>query len=103
MAQDRPDVQYAVKEAARRMASPCEEDWILLKRLGRYLAGSPRVIYRLPWQSTPTGVDTYTDSDWAGCKGTRRSTSGGGSDARPVLHQVMVVYSSDRGTILRGG
>jgi len=77
MAQDRPDVQYAVKEAARRMASPCEEDWILLKRLGRYLAGSPRVIYRFPWQSRPTGIDTFTDSDWAGCKGTRRSTSGG--------------------------
>ena len=29
LAQDRPEIQYAVKEAARRMSSPAKEDWLL--------------------------------------------------------------------------
>ena len=77
LSQDRPDVQYAVKEIARRMATPHSGDWGLLKRLARYLAGSPRAVYQYWWQSKPTSIETCTDSDWAGCKGSRRSTSGG--------------------------
>ena len=33
LALDRPDIQFAVKEVARRMATPRVDDWILLKRL----------------------------------------------------------------------
>ena len=29
------------------------------------------------WQALPASIDIYTDSDWAGCKSTCRSTSGG--------------------------
>ena len=29
------------------------------------------------WQSKAMRLETYVDSDWAGCKGARRSTSGG--------------------------
>ena len=39
LALDRPDIQYAVKEAAKRMSAPRAPDWKLLKRLGRYLKG----------------------------------------------------------------
>ncbi len=77
LALDRPDVQFAVKEIARRMAKPCEADWILLKRLARYLVGAPRAVLHFEWQSMPKGFDTYVDGDWAGCKKTCRSTSGG--------------------------
>ena len=42
LAMDRPDIQYATKEAAKRMANPRKPDWLLLKRIGRYLAGAPR-------------------------------------------------------------
>ena len=77
LAQDRLDVQFAVKEIARRMSSPKEGDMGLLRRLARYLIGAPRAIYAYAWQSNTTGLDAYVDSDWAGCKGSRRSTSGG--------------------------
>ena len=77
LAQDRPDAQYAVKEVARRMANPRRGDWNLLKRLGRYFKGAPRAVYHYYWQSPPAGLDTSVDSDWAGCKSSGRSTSGG--------------------------
>ncbi len=77
LAQDRPDLQYAVKEIARRMARPTGSDWVLLKRLARYLLHAPRGIFRYYWQDMPKEIDTFTDSDWAGCKATARSTSGG--------------------------
>ena len=77
LAQDRPDLQYAAKEASRRMARPSERDWCLLKRIGRYLVGAPRAVQTFAWQSAPETLDTYVDSDWAGCASTCRSTSGG--------------------------
>ena len=76
LALDRADIQYAVKELARRMATPRSGDMDLIERLGRYLAGTPRAVYMYPWQSEPVQIDTFVDSDWAGCKGSRRSTSG---------------------------
>ena len=49
LSQDRPDIQFAVKEVARRMSAPRAVDQQLLKRLGRYLAGSPRAQYKFHW------------------------------------------------------
>ena len=77
LAQDRPDIQFSVKEIARRMARPTSGDWALLKRLARYLVGSPRAVAHYAWQHQAPGFDTYVDSDWAGCRATARSTSGG--------------------------
>ena len=77
LAMDRPDIQYATKEAAKHMANPRKPDWLLLKRIGRYLAGSPRLVQLMKWQAGPLGLSTYVDSDWAGDKKTCKSTSGG--------------------------
>ena len=60
---DRPELQYAVKEAARTMSSPCSADWSLLTKIGRYLLRRPRVAITFPWQKRQTHVDGYTDSD----------------------------------------
>ena len=46
LAQDRVDIQYSVKELTRRMSQPDSEDWVALKRLGRYLVGKPRMVYK---------------------------------------------------------
>ena len=77
LAQDRQDISFATKELARRMAAPCEGDACSLKRLLRYLKTHPRCFVTYEWQETPTTVTCYVDSEWAGCKRTRRSTSGG--------------------------
>ena len=77
LAQDRADIQFACKEASRRMARPRCDDWQLLKRIARYLAGAPRYEQLFAWQARPRQVNVFTDSDWAGCKTTCRSTSGG--------------------------
>ena len=49
----------------------------MLKRIGRYLVGAPRFEQLFRWQDVPAHVGVFTDSDWAGCKTTCRSTSGG--------------------------
>ncbi len=73
---DRLDYHFACKEVCRWMANPTKLSWGALKRLGRYLAGLPRLVYvyreqRVEW------LDCYTDTDWAGCPRTRKSTNGG--------------------------
>ncbi len=65
LAKDRPEAPYAVKEIAKRMATPREQDWVLLKRLGRYFLGTPRAVYKYYWQHFPTEFDVFVHSDWA--------------------------------------
>jgi len=73
---DRPDAQYACKETCRWMSAPSTTAWQSLKRLTRYFLGAPRLVYKYPRQKVDA-LDTYTDTDWAGCARTRKSTSGG--------------------------
>ena len=76
LSMDRPDCQFAAKEVCRKMAAPTEASWTALKRLCRYLVGMPRLIFRYAWQDA-SGIDVYSDTDWGGCKLSRKSTSGG--------------------------
>ena len=73
---DRPDMQHAGKEVCRWMATPTEVALGALKRIGRYLEGHGRLVYKYSFQNA-SQVDCYSDTDWAGCPRTRRSTSGG--------------------------
>ena len=77
LAQDRSDIGFAVKELSRRMSEPTEADWEALKKLGRYLVDKSRCIIRFPYQDEVKVLTTWSDTDFAGCKRTRRSTSGG--------------------------
>ena len=77
LALGRPDIQYATEEVARHTATPTTCNWLLMQRLGRYLKGSPRLVQMFRWQDAVRALQTYTDSDWAGDKITRKSTSGG--------------------------
>jgi hypothetical protein len=75
LAMDRPDIQYAIKEICRGMATPRKRHWRMLKRLARYLKGKPRTVFEYKWQKDSGEIEGYTDSDWAGCKQTSKSTS----------------------------
>ena len=77
LAGDRTDLMYAVKEICRSMANPTVGAWKEIKRLGRYLQGSARIAVKYPWQGEEQEIIGYRDSDWAGCRKTGKSTSGG--------------------------
>ena len=77
LAADRPDIMYSVKEKCRQMVKPTVKGWRQLKRLARYLKTHPRTILEYPWQSREKEIEGFSDSDWAGCKRSGKSTSGG--------------------------
>ena len=79
MSPDRPDMQYDIKEICRRMADPTWRDLARLKRMGRYFIGRPRLIIKYKFQGAmgEHKVRVLSDANWAGCKSTRKSTSGG--------------------------
>ena len=77
LALDRMDIQFAVKELCRGMAKPTKRHMSMLRRLARYLRAVPRVILEFRFQGRPSEITVYSDSDWAGCRRTAKSTSGG--------------------------
>ena len=76
LALDRPDLGFAANMLSRSMAKPRRGDESLLKRVARYLILHPRVVIRYGDQPVPAQVTVMTDSDWGGCRRTRRSTTG---------------------------
>ena len=72
-----PDIQYAVKELCRDMSKPLKGSWHKLQRVGQYLRGRPRLVWRFEWQDPMNSIDVYADANWAGCTRTRKSSSGG--------------------------
>jgi len=76
LSSDRPDIQYPSKEVCRFMAAPTELGLGALKRIGRYLNDRRRLVFHYPFQSADA-IHVYSDTDWAGCPRTRKSTSGG--------------------------
>ncbi|CAE6971006.1 RE2 [Symbiodinium sp. CCMP2592] len=68
---DRRDIQFAVKELARRMQNPRICDWLAAETLARYLRATPRfgrvVVLDPASKSTALlNLEVYSDSDWAG-------------------------------------
>ena len=77
LCQDRPDIQYACKEAARGMANPKQSDWTKMMKIAKYLKGKPRYAIMYRPQRDVHCINGFGDSDFAGEVETRKSTSGG--------------------------
>ena len=77
LALDRPDICYPTKEACREMSAPSARSWDRRVRIGKYLRGRPRLIWRFDLQDEPDCFDVCVDANWAGCRRSRKSTSGG--------------------------
>ena len=59
------------------MSKPSGEDKWRMGKIGKYLKSYPRLVQRFEWQRSGQKLRIYTDADWAGCRQTRKSTSGG--------------------------
>ena len=64
MGADRPDCLLAIKEAC-------------MHRIGKYLKNNPRLVWKFDFQDAQDEINIFTDADWAGCRRSRKSTSGG--------------------------
>ena len=63
LSSDRPEKQYSSKGICRWMSDPTELVLGALKRLGRFLEGRRRLVYKYPWQSADT-IEAYFASSW---------------------------------------
>ncbi|KAJ9535241.1 LOW QUALITY PROTEIN: hypothetical protein OSB04_un001670 [Centaurea solstitialis] len=72
----RPDIMYSTCLCARYQAEPKETHLTAVKRIFRYLKGTPNLGL---WYSRDSGFNltAYSDSDFAGCKIDKKSTTGG--------------------------
>ncbi|KAI3770857.1 hypothetical protein L6452_02005 [Arctium lappa] len=72
----RPDIMYSTCLCAHYQSEPKESHLIAVKRIFRYLKGTPNLGL---WYPKDSGFDLtgYSDSDFAGCKLDRKSTTGG--------------------------
>ena len=71
----RPDIMFSTCLCARFQANPKESHLIAVKRIFKYLKGTPNLGI---WYPKGTGFDLigYTNSDFAGCRIDRKSTLG---------------------------
>jgi hypothetical protein len=71
----RPDLSTAVGILSKFMQRPGKEHWVGIKRVLRYIKGT--LSYGLVYSPSDSfRLLAYSDSDWAGCVETRKSTSG---------------------------
>ncbi|XP_042974887.1 secreted RxLR effector protein 161-like [Carya illinoinensis] len=71
----RPDISFAVDMLGRYQSNPGMSHWKAAKRVLRYLQGTKD--YQLTFRRTDNlEVTGYSDSDFAGCFDSRKSTSG---------------------------
>eukprot|EP00253_Pinus_taeda_P033042 PITA_33042 len=71
----RPDIMQVVGMLGRFQSTPKQSHLLAVKRILRYLKGTPDFGLWYPKSSTLT-VTTYTDVDWAGSVDDQKSTSG---------------------------
>ena len=79
LSQDRADINYTTKELCREFAGPANSSNRRLKRLARFLIHRKRLVYKYNWldDAATKELAVMVDTDFAGCRVTRRSTNGG--------------------------
>jgi hypothetical protein len=69
-----PDIAYAMQQICLHMHDPREPHLMAMKHILHYLHGRPDFSLLLR-RTSSCDLVVYTDTDWAGCPDTRRSTS----------------------------
>jgi len=91
-----PDIASVVNRLSQFLAAPKVHHWVACKRLLRYLKKT--VGYGLLFSPSlgNLAISVYTNADHAGCKVTRRSTSG----VRAFLGYNLIVWGSRKQTVV---
>ncbi|XP_058004038.1 uncharacterized mitochondrial protein AtMg00810-like [Hevea brasiliensis] len=71
----RPDIVYSVRVLSQFMHEPCKSHWNAAIRVLKYVKGNPGQGLFLP-SNNNLQLKAFCDSDWGGCRTTRRSVSG---------------------------
>ncbi|GJS92658.1 retrovirus-related pol polyprotein from transposon TNT 1-94 [Tanacetum coccineum] len=87
----RPDIQFSTVLCARYQSNPKESHLIAVKRILRYLKGTPTLGLYYP-KCSGFDLKGYSDSDYAGCNMDRKSTSG----ACQILGGKLVCWSAKK-------
>ncbi|PKU76503.1 putative mitochondrial protein [Dendrobium catenatum] len=72
----RLDIMFSMCLCARFQDDPKESHLSFVKRILRYLLGTPNLGIWYPRHSTSFKILGYSDSDFAGCRIDKKSTSG---------------------------
>ena len=95
MASDLVECQFTIRHLARCMASPTSRGWEILKHLVCYLLGRSEFGLLLNLEQFKYDermkLSAYSDSDWAGHHGSRKSASSG-----CLMIDGILLYSSSR-------
>ncbi|GKE69253.1 hypothetical protein Tco_1527325, partial [Tanacetum coccineum] len=88
----RPDIMFAVSACSRHQVTPLTSKLNAVKKIFKYLKGQPKLGLWYP-RDSPFVLAAYSDSDYAGSHGDRKSTTGG----CPKVHKAseMVESNSD--------
>ena len=68
---------FIVNELCQKMSSPNQQSLAKLKRLARYLKRERQWGQVFECEVLAKELTVFTDSDWAGCKESRKSSSAG--------------------------
>nr|GFA02682.1 ribonuclease H-like domain, reverse transcriptase, RNA-dependent DNA polymerase [Tanacetum cinerariifolium] len=80
----RPDIMFAVCAAARHQVTPKTSHLVSVKRIFKYLTAYLKLGLWYP-QDSPFDLKAFSDSDYAGTHGDRKSTTGGCTmDSKPI-------------------
>jgi hypothetical protein len=96
----RPDISFAVHRQARFASDPSWKDWIAVKRIFRYLKGTPNLGLRYGRSAAGTTLEVFVDADHAACQTSRTSVTGfvnilyGGSISWSSTRQLSVAVST---------
>nr|GEZ58961.1 hypothetical protein [Tanacetum cinerariifolium] len=72
----RPDIMFAVCAAAKHQLTPKTSNLLSVKRIFKYLTAYPKLgLWYL--RDSPFDLEAFSDSDYAGANGDRKSTTGG--------------------------
>ena len=98
LSQYRADIPFIVNELCQRMSSPTQQSLAKLKRLVRYLKRERQWEQVFKYGRPVEEVTTFADSDWAGCKETRKSSSAG---VVMLGNHTLKAYTRKQNTIAR--